>query len=317
MADLSSSIREEAKKLLKKGEADVIIGFEKGSLPLCATPCFIRNEADVEKLIWNEFCGNNLSRYLIKAKGKVGIIAKGCDTRAIVELIKEKQVQREQIVIIGVPCEGMVDRKQIMMRCQGNKITNVEDRDERLLITGDLLNVAVKKDECLYPGCQVCTNRNPVMYDVLIGSTSEEQQTDEFTDVTNFDGKSSEERWEYITHEISKCIRCYACRNACPLCYCKECFVDTTQPQWVGKTTGQTDTLLFHIMRSIHLAGRCVECGACERACPVTVDIRKLNRKMSADVKKLFDYKTGLDIDQPAPLSTFKPDDSEEFMLDI
>ncbi|NOQ23143.1 MAG: 4Fe-4S ferredoxin [Candidatus Aegiribacteria sp.] len=317
MTDVSNKIREEAGKLLEKGEVDVIIGFEKGSIPLSATPCFIRNEADIEKLIWNEYCGNNLSLYLSKARGKIGIIAKGCDTRAIVELIKEKQVQRERIVIIGVPCEGMLDRKRIMIRCQSRNITGIEDQGRQLLITGDSLNVAVEKDEFFYPACQVCANRNPVMCDVFIGNTIEEQKTDEFTDVTDFNEKPSEERWAYITDEIDRCIRCYACRNACPLCYCKECFVDATQPQWVGKTIEQSDTLSFHIMRSIHLAGRCIECGACERACPVMVDIRKLNRKMSADVKNMFGYKTGLDIDQPAPLSVFKPDDSEEFILDI
>ena len=314
---ISQKIREEAKGILKKGSVDVIIGFEKGSLPLSATPCFIRKEADVEKLVWNSFCGNSLSQYLIKTKGKVSIIAKGCETRAIVELIKEKQIQRDQIVIIGVPCEGMVDRKQILKKCQRKSITKVEDHGEQLLITGDSLHVAVNKNEYLYPACQVCTQRNPVIYDVLIGSTSEEQQIEDFSDVTDFDDKTAEEKWEYITNEISRCIRCYACRNACPLCYCKECFVDVTQPQWVGKTTGISDMLVFHIMRSIHLAGRCIECGACERACPMMVDIRKLNRRMSSDVKKLFGYKTGLNIYQPAPLSTFKPDDSEEFMLDI
>ncbi len=317
MTDVSSKIREEARKLLKNGEVDVIIGFEKGSIPFSATPCFVRNEADTDKLIWNEYCGNNLARYLSEVRGKAGIIAKGCDTRAIVELIKEKQIQRERISIIGVPCEGMLDRKRIMMSCQRKDKTGIEDQDGQLLTRGDSLNTAVKKDEFLYPACHVCTNRNPVMYDVLIGNTIEERKTDDFADVTEFDEKHSEERWAYITDEIGRCIRCYACRNACPLCYCKECFVDSTQPQWVGKTTEQSDTLSFHIMRSIHLAGRCIECGACERACPVLVDIRILNRKMSADVKNLFGYKTGLDIDQPAPLSIFKPDDSEEFMLDV
>ncbi|MDP3880455.1 MAG: 4Fe-4S dicluster domain-containing protein, partial [Dehalococcoidales bacterium] len=106
-----------------------------------------------------------------------------------------------------------------------------------------------------------------------------------------------------------------ACRNACPLCYCQQCFVDRSRPQWVGKTTSASDTAIFHIMRAFDLAGRCVECGACERACPMGVDIRKLNTKLVGDVKNLFSYQAGMSLEELAPLATFRPDDPDKFML--
>ena len=113
MSQLGNEIREAARGLLRDGKVQVIIGFEKGSLSLRGRPCFIRNEKDVERLVWNGFCETNVARYLPKRKGTMAIVAKGCDSRALVELIKENQVTRDQLFIIGVPCEGMIDRHRV------------------------------------------------------------------------------------------------------------------------------------------------------------------------------------------------------------
>jgi len=315
MTDLSNQIRESARKLLQQREVELVIGFEQGTLPLRNTPCFIRGQEEAERLIWGSFCDNNLANYLVKRQEKVAIVAKGCDVRAIVELIKEKQVTREQVIIIGIPCQGMVDRRRIEAELEGKEILEVGEGDDKLILKGDGFTRVLNWNEYLYPSCEACTHRNPVIYDILIGDMVEEKATDRYADIAEFETKSPEERWQYISDEASKCIRCYACRNTCPLCYCQECFVDDTHPQWIGKTTNISDTIIFHIMRALHLAGRCVECGACERACPTGVDIRKLNRKLASDVKELFHYEAGISLDQVAPLATFRPDDPEGFML--
>ncbi|MDO8577693.1 MAG: 4Fe-4S dicluster domain-containing protein, partial [Dehalococcoidales bacterium] len=252
MSDTISAIRETAKKLLEEGKVDLIIGFENGTLPSRSSPCFIRKPADVEKLVWNSNCENNLAKYLPGRKEKVvGIIANGCGSRAIVGLIQEKQVDREKLVILGVPCEGMTDRNSGLL------------------------------DET----CKTCQHPNPVIYDFLIGDkVKENENSDPYAAVKEFGKKGTEERWEYITGELSRCIRCYACRNSCPFCYCRECFVDSTKPQWIGKTVNETDTQFFHMVRALHLAGRCVSCGACERACPMGIDLRVLNKKLEEEV---------------------------------
>lgn len=316
MTDCTARIREETARLLAEGRVDLVIGFEEGSLPLRATPCFITEPGDTGRLIWNAFSSNNLARYLIRSDRKVGIVAKGCDTRAIVELIKEKQVRREDVVIIGVPCHGMVDPHEVRERFGDIRIQTVEDTGGKLVAGDGTALLSMNREDALHRSCRVCVQRNPVISDVLVGEEVEERTRDEFTDVADFASRSAGERWEYIAGEMSRCIRCNACRNACPLCYCSKCFVDETRPQWVGRGTDPSDVLSFHLMRVLHLAGRCVECGACVRACPMGVDLGTLNRRMSADVARMFGCRPGLDPGKPAPLSTFDPDDPQDFMLE-
>ena len=315
MQPLTTEIRKIARELLRDNKVQVVIGFEPGSVPLRSRPCFARKEEVVDRLVWDGFCENSVARYVAKRKEKMAVVAKGCDSRALVELIKENQITRDQVIIIGVPCRGMIDRSRVEAAVAPGRILEAEEKADLLILKGSGFEEALPRSDFLCDACLTCTHPNPVLADFLVGKPVAEETQDPFADIKAFDALSSEERWAYLSEEMDKCIRCYACRNACPLCYCPECFVDATLPQWIGKSTDASDTMIFHLMRAYHLAGRCVACGACERACPVGVDIRKLNRKLLKDVKDLFGYEPGLSVDEASPLATFRPDDPEPFIV--
>jgi len=315
VTDLSQAIRDEARRLLSDGLVDVVIGFEAGTIPLRASPCFVRDAADVERLVWNMSCENNLAKYLTRCSGRVGIVAKGCDARSVVGLLREGRIERERVHIIGVPCQGMLDRRRIEAELAGREALEVQERDGEVILRGDGFEIALEKERFLDASCRACRFRKPVLYDTLIGEpVAEGDADDEYAAVREFEAMPPDERWRFFEAQASRCILCYACRNACPLCYCTECFAGSTEPRWLDPSNDATDALVFQIVRMMHTAGRCVDCGACERACPMGLDLSLLTKKVGKDVEELFHFKAGLDVHERVPLSTFSPDDPGGFI---
>lgn len=315
MTDLSQAIQDAARRLLSDGLVDVVIGFEAGTIPLRASPCFVRDAADVERLVWNMRCENNLAKYLTRCSGRVGIVAKGCDARSVVGLLRERRIERERVHVIGVPCQGMLDRRRIEAELAGREPLDVQEREGEVILRGDGFEIALEKERYLHASCRACRFRNPVLYDTLVGEpVAEGAADDEYAAVREFEAMPPDERWRFFEAQASRCILCYACRNACPLCYCTECFAASTEPRWLDPSNDATDALVFQIVRMMHTAGRCVDCGACERACPMGLDLSLLTKKVGKDVEEFFHYKAGLDVHERVPLSTFSPDDPGGFI---
>jgi ferredoxin len=320
MEVIGKKIREIAEKLLKDKKVNLIIGFENGSLPLKTRPIFIRKPEEAKKLVWNSFAENNLAVYIPFYRKQldngevIAVIAKGCDSRSLVLHIQENVAKRDQLVIIGVPCEGMLDRRKIEKEVAPGEITEVVDKEDKIVVKGKGFDKTLKKQEFLYEDCFNCRHRKPTVYDELIDVKIKEPAADsKESKVKTFESKQPEERWKYFTEEVSRCIRCYACRNACPGCYCNECFVDCSKPQWIGTTVdSETDLQLFQIVRTFHLAGRCVNCGSCSHACPMDINISLLVNKLSEDAKQYFDYETGVDIEGAPVLNKYNEDDTNE-----
>jgi coenzyme F420-reducing hydrogenase beta subunit len=315
MLTYTSKIREIARRLLAEDRVDAVIGFKRGTVPMMCQPVLIMNPEQVDALHWDSFCSVNLANYLPRRKERLAVVAKGCDARNIVVHLLENQITRDRVFIIGVPCTGMVDRRKIMKALNNADVVEVKEDGEKIKAKGLGVDKSFPKAEMLQDNCAICIHRNPVIFDELVGEPVVEQTgIDRYADVRDIEAMGADERSQHFQDLVASCIRCYACRDVCPLCYCPTCFVDESKPQWLGKSIEPTDTLTFHLLRAFHCAGRCTDCGACEQVCPVGIKMRQFTKKLEKDVLDLYGHEAGMTLESRPPLDVYRPNDPEEFI---
>jgi formate dehydrogenase subunit beta len=264
---LTQALRDQARQLLESGRVDCVIGYEaspRGN----ARPAFIYDSGDADRLIWDATCVHNLVTYLHDKKKprrrgeeppRVAVVVKPCDSRAINVLLAEQQIERERVFVIGVACEGTRD-------------ANGEESAR----------------------CTRCGDRVPVVYDILLGEPPEVTPIeDDYADLARVEEMQPAERMAFWLREFDRCIRCYACRQVCPGCYCTTCMFERDDGLWVDMGIELPQKHVFHLGRALHLAGRCVECNECERVCPMGLPLSLLNRRLVREVKALYDHRAG------------------------
>ena len=310
-------VREVVAQDLLSGRINLLLGWEKGHYWWQSRPLFARTEKDLEKLVWDSFCAVNLSRYLLdelKDHDKVGVLVKGCDARAFNRLLQDNMVPRDRVVLYGLPCPGMLDHEKLTAEAAG-EVISISEENEQVIIKTAAGEKTAERAALLMDKCTGCVHPDPVVYDQLLFTPQGVKEVPErFKAVEELENLPSDERFAYWEKELSRCLRCYACRQACPYCSCRECFVEQENPRWQGRAYQPSENFLFHLVRAYHGAGRCIECGECERSCPVGIPLQELNRKLIKDINELYgDYEAGLNAELEPPLLTYRPDDPAAF----
>lgn len=285
---------------------------------------------------------------------KIAVVLRSCELRAVIELAKLKQVTLDNLLLIGIDCFGTYSINDYNTLVEEGKSPTENAlgkvREE-------------KEDELLREACRVCEYFYPMNADIIIGlagmdtgkavliqaateqgekvldalelqeSNDEEKRQAAIEDITAERVKKRDELFEKTSQEMSgeekllpvfaRCVNCHNCRDACPICYCRECLFDSPTFEfgadkyldWAERKDAlrmPTDTLLFHLTRLNHMASSCVGCGLCQEACPNEIPVFSIFRMVGDRVQEAFEYVPGRSLDEEMPLSTFKEDELQE-----
>ncbi|MGL4983008.1 MAG: 4Fe-4S dicluster domain-containing protein [Treponemataceae bacterium] len=286
---IEKEILNRSKALLADGTVTCVAGWKKGLFEYDVTPAIFESPESLDKgFVYNKFCGSNLSKYMIeksRAGGKVLALLKPCDTYSFNQLLKEYRILRENVYIIAIPCFDFL---------------TVPD--------GKTAAEAITTERC-----GVCKSKKHVIYDELIGEEGEVQDQGRFNEVAKLEAMTPEQRYEFWRGELSRCIRCNACRNVCPACSCEKCVFDNPESGISQKAAADSfEENMFHVIRAFHVAGRCTDCGECSRVCPQNIPLHLLNRKFIKDIDELYgEYQAGADLESKSPLNRFDEGDVE------
>ncbi|MDQ7826508.1 MAG: 4Fe-4S dicluster domain-containing protein [Candidatus Eremiobacteraeota bacterium] len=316
--DKSAKLQETARRLLTEGKVRSVVACRKGRLPFYLQPAVITDPSKAGKAVFTPLAGQNLVKIAEKAEKPAAVAVKGCDVGSLVDLFQEHQIKRSDIFIIGMACPGVL--KEDALEKDGRfKISAVTDvREEKGRIMAVTSSGAFEMPaSLLMEKCLTCKVHTPAMYDELIG--------DDQAPAGGAPGqvKSSDlhsmtpgERRDFWLRMFSRCIRCNACRQACPLCYCNECVMDESMPRWVTAENNAVENLFHQMIRALHSAGRCTGCRECERVCPVGIPLSLLYDRIADEAKELFGHEAGIDPEsRPALLAYLMNDPGRESCL--
>ena len=274
------ALQDKARELFDKGEIDALLAWKFDPTIEDVRPTLFKKGDDLSEVVFDERCVHNLANYLptlVARYKKVGVVLKGCDGRSLATLLVEHRINRSQVVVLAPACDGV--------NVLGAK--------------------AQKCDDCP-------TNMSPVA-DHEFGERKTKDVA-EYKALERIEKMTPEERWQFFEEQVEKCQRCYACRQVCPLCYCELCIADQGEPKWIEPSRKLSANTMWHLVRAYHLAGRCSDCGECQRACPEGIPMRLLNIAIEKLVKNEFGVKPGTVPDETPPLVTLATEDRDEIM---
>lgn len=306
-----------ASEMLENGTVDRVLGWKAGEFDYDVTPAVFHTAEELaESFVWNDFCGANFSKYLVKETGKseqkILVFLKPCDTYSFNQLLTEHRFDREKVYVVGVPCSGMLDAGRIKEQAEGIAAIRV-DGEQVLVDTLYDGTLTLDRSAMLPDRCTNCKSKQHVAYDELLGEDGEILDSKRFDEVDKIEKMTPDERFAFWQNELSRCIRCNACRDICPACTCEKCVFDNPNSGVENKAPATSfEEQMFHIIRAFHVAGRCTDCGECSRVCPQHIPLHLLNRKFIKDIDAFYgEYQAGAEVGSRAPIVNYTTDDLE------
>ena len=308
-----------ASELLENGTVSCVLGWGAGEFGYDVTPTLFNTAEEMNKgFVFNDFCGANFSKYLVsktqKLEGKILVFLKPCDTYSFNQLLTEHRFDREKVYAVGIPCEGMADISKIKS-ITGEGISSVSFEGDAITVTTLYADdpITVDCSDVLAERCVNCKSKKHVAYDELLGEEGDIVDSARFDEVARLEAMTPDERFAFWQNELSKCIRCNACRDVCPACTCEKCVFDNAASGVENKSPANSfEEKMFHIIRAFHVAGRCTDCGECSRVCPQNIPLHLLNRKFIKDINEFYgEYQAGAEVGSRAPLVDYTTEDLE------
>ncbi len=315
MKEVELKMIERAKALLESGEVARVVGWKKGDFCFDPSPATFETVDDLNEFVYDYFCGANLSKYLIqiaKKEGKTAVFLKPCDTYSLNQLVKEHRIDREKIYVIAVECLAKLDIEKI--KAAGvSVVTGVEVVEKDVNVSSPYGNVTLYKPDVVLTKCATCNKTHQVKDEEIILHQRPTREVDRFAEVVKLENMTPDERFAFWREQLSKCIRCNACRNVCPACSCVKCVFDNPNSGIAAKANDDTfEEQLFHVIRAFHVSGRCTDCGECSRVCPQNIPLHLLNRKFIKDIDTNYgEYQAGETAEGKTPLTSYTESDIE------
>ncbi len=314
----SAMLIEKAAALLENGTVNRVLGWKKGEFAYDVTPAVFTSADEMKSdFVFDDFCGANFSKYLVantrKDEGKILVFLKPCDTYSFNQLLTEHRFDREKVYAVGIPCEGMADIAKVKDAVGDGIISITADGDSLKIENLYDGEKTVKAADMLLERCVNCKSKKHVAYDELMGDEGEVIESNRFDEVEKLERMTEDERFAFWQNELSRCIRCNACRDVCPACTCEKCVFDNPDSGVENKAISDSfEEKMFHVIRAFHVAGRCTDCGECSRVCPQNIPLHLLNRKFIKDINSFYgEYQAGEEVGSRAPLVNYTVDDIE------
>lgn len=319
--------------MVREGLVEEVLAFVTGMDSRDIVPAFIGPEHEVHRITTASYNPLSLATLLARYgdhQKKIGVVLRSCDARALVELAKRNQIDLDNLYLIGIECSGVASASKgpagelhIMpnrFEVDGKK----QDPDEKML----------------RPNCLRCEYPIPTMADVTCGISPHDARVTALTEkgeqilevaglaqgegedpgplkqraIQRQEGEFGEltkmkhrERLAYWLSHFDRCVKCYGCRDVCPICYCKDCYLGPEHALVKGREL--PPERMFHLTRLIHVAPSCVNCGQCEAVCPAGIPISRLYHALNKELGAIFGYESGCDPGVPPPLDTISEEE--------